>query len=82
MKIAYTVKKIDEGKKLKDIIKKKLYVSNVLLSKLKLTSSILVNDAPKHVSYTLCENDRILLDFENMNNVIYNDKNNLARTAF
>ena len=78
MKIAYTVKKIDEGKKLKDIIKKKLYVSNVLLSKLKLTNSVLVNDTSKHVSYTLCENNKILLDFENMNDVIYNDKNNVC----
>ena len=78
MKIAYTVKKIDEGKKLKDIIKKKLYVSNVLLSKLKLTDSILVNNSLQHVSYTLCENDKILLDFENMKNVIYNDKNNVC----
>lgn len=78
MKIAYTVKKIDEGKKLKDIIKKKLYVSNILLSKLKLTKSILVNDTPKHVSYPLCENDKITLDFDNMNDVIYNDKNNVC----
>lgn len=77
MKITYIPKKEDENKTLKDILKKKLYISNILLNKLKMTNSILVNNTPKHVSFIIKENDIITLDFENMNNVIYTDKNNM-----
>lgn len=77
MKLGYVVTKDDTGKLLKDVLKKKLFISNILMNKLKMTNSILINNSPKFVTYTLNENDKILVDFENMNNVIYFDKNNI-----
>ena len=77
MKITYIAKKEDENNLLKDILKKNLFVSNILLNKLKSTNSILVNDIAKHVNYIISANDTITLDLENMNNIIYTDKNNI-----
>lgn len=77
MNLNYTTQKNEIGKSLKEILKKKLYVSNILLNKLKYTNSILVNNIPKLVNYRLNEGDKILIDFDNMNNVIYNDKKNM-----
>ena len=77
MNLNYTTQKNEIGKSLKEILKKKLYVSNILLNKLKYTNSILVNNIPELVNYRLNEGDKILIDFDNMNNVIYNDKKNM-----
>lgn len=77
MNLNYTTQKNEIGKTLKEILKKKLYISNILLNKLKYTNSILVNNIPKLVNYRLNEGDKILIDFDNMNNVIYNDKKNM-----
>ena len=77
MKITYIAKKEDENKLLKDILKKKLFVSNILLNKLKITNSILANNIPKPITFIISENDIITLDFENMNKIVYNDKNNI-----
>ena len=77
MNLNYTTQKNEIGKSLKEILKKKLYVSNILLNKLKYTNSILINNIPKLVNYRLNEGDKILIDFDNMNNVIYNDKKNM-----
>lgn len=74
MKLEYAVKREDQSKTLKDILKKKLFISNILINKLKTTNSILVNNGPKFVNYKVKENDVIIINFENMNNVIYNDK--------
>lgn len=77
MKFNYIVKKDDQNKSLKDILKNKLFVSNILINKLKMTNSILVNDEIKFVSYRVKSNDKIIIDFDNMNNVIYTDKSNI-----
>lgn len=74
LKLTYLVKENDKGKLLKDILKKKLYISNILLNKLKLTNSIFVNNVSKYVNYILNENDTIIIDFENMSKAIYQDK--------
>lgn len=70
MKLNYIVKKEDENKELKQILKKKLYISNILLIKLKNTKSIFVNNIPTFVTYKLKENDNILVDFDNMYKII------------
>lgn len=77
MKFNYIVKKDDQNKSIKDILKNKLFVSNILINKLKMTNSILVNDEIKFVSYRVKSNDKIIIDFDNMNNVIYTDKSNI-----
>lgn len=77
MKLTYISKKEDQNKTLKDILKKKLFISNILINKLKMTNSILVNNIPKFVNYKVKENDVIIINFENMNNVIYNDKSSI-----
>lgn len=77
MKFNYIVKKDDQNKSIKDILKNKLFVSNILINKLKMTNSILVNDEIKFVSYPVKSNDKIVIDFDNMNNVIYTDKSNI-----
>ena len=77
MKITYIAKKEDNNILLKNILKNKLYISNVLLNKLKMTNSIFVNGTLKHINFIISQNDTITLDFENMNNIIYTDKNNI-----
>lgn len=76
MKIAYIIQAQEVSKPLKEILKKKLYISNILLNKLKYTNSILVNNEPKYVNYEVKENDVILIDFNHENYVLYNDKQN------
>ena len=59
MILEYITKKEDCGKKLKDILKNKLYISSVLLKKLKLCDGIYVNNVPKFSNYILGENEKI-----------------------
>ena len=70
MKLNYIIEKNDENKELKQILKKKLYISNILLLKLKNTKSIFVNGIPTFVTYKVKENDSILVDFDNMYSII------------
>lgn len=77
VKITYIIQGKDEEKALKEILKKKLYISNILLNKLKYTNSILVNNEPKYVNYKVKEKDVILVDFNHMNYVLYNDEQNI-----
>lgn len=65
MKLTYTVTKKDSGKKLKDILKKRLYISAELLKKLKYSSSIYVNGKNEFVNYIVNEKDNILVDIDN-----------------
>ncbi len=78
MKIKYVIKNNDNLKLLKDILKNNLFISNILLNKLKRTNSIFLNGYPlQFINCKVKENDIIILDFDNMNNIIYNDKNNI-----
>ena len=65
MKIQYIAQKRDEGLRLKDVLKKRIYISTELLKKLKYSNSILVNDENKFVNYIVKENDAITVDLEN-----------------
>lgn len=64
MKIQYIAQEKDNGKKLKDILKKRLYISNVLLTKLKYSNCIFVNNKEEFVSYIVKENDNIRVDLD------------------
>lgn len=64
MKLEYIVKKEDESKRLKEILKNKLYISSILLQKLKNYKAIFVNDLLTFVNYIVKENDRILVDLD------------------
>lgn len=66
--LKYTAKSEDSGIKLKYILKNKLYISNILLSKLKLNKSILVNDKEQFANYILNENDKIEVTIPNNDN--------------
>lgn len=66
MELKYSVDSSDSGKQLKYILKKKLYISNILLLKLKQTKSIFVNDLPTFVTYIVKPNDVIKVDLNNM----------------
>ncbi len=66
MELKYSVNSSDSGKQLKYILKKKLYISNILLLKLKQTKSIFVNDLPTFVTYIVKPNDVIKVDLDNM----------------
>lgn len=70
LKIKYKITKVDENKELKIILKKKLYISSILLLKLKQTNSILVNNSPTFVSYSVKENDEIIVDLDNMQKIL------------
>lgn len=65
MKIEYTALNIDNGKKLKDILKKRLYISSELLKKLKYSNSIYVNNIITFTNYIVKENDKICVDIQN-----------------
>ncbi len=80
MKLLYTVKQEENEKILKDILKKQLYISNILINKLKMTNSILVNNKPVFINTKVFYGDEILIDFDNLNNVIYNDSTNIYYT--
>lgn len=64
MKINYIILEKDNGKKLKDILKKKLYISSELLKKLKYSKCIFVNEEEQYVNYIVHTNDSICIDLE------------------
>ena len=64
MILTYNVNNKDEGKKLKDILKKKLYISTELLKKIKYAECIFVNKKIEHVNYIVKENDIIKIDIQ------------------
>lgn len=66
MKLNYIITSEDAGKTLKQILKKRLYISNILMLKLKQTKSIFVNGKETFVTYKAHENDNVLVDMENM----------------
>lgn len=72
MKLEYIVNKEDENCNLKQILKKRLYVSNILLLKLKQTKSIFVNGIATFVTYTVKLNDVITVDLDNMYKTLNN----------
>jgi 23S rRNA pseudouridine1911/1915/1917 synthase len=73
MNLNYYVKDIDNEKTLKYILKNKLFISNRLLTKLKLNSNILVNGKSENVNYVLKANDKIEI-FIPDNNKKFSDK--------
>lgn len=77
MIINYTATCKDSSNTLKDILKNKLFISNILLKKLKYTNSIFLNERSVYLNYPVKENDIIKIDFDNMNNIIFNDKTNV-----
>lgn len=64
MEIKYTVLKEDENQKLKNILKNKLYISSVLLIKLKKYDCIMVNGNSTYTNYLIKENDVITVDLD------------------
>ena len=62
MELNYIANKNDNGKKLKEILKERLYFSNILLTRLKESGGILVNGKITFVNYILKENDEVILD--------------------
>ncbi len=65
MNIKYIPTKNDNGKKLKDILKKRLYISSELLKKIKYANCIFVNDKNTYTNYIVKYNDTILVDLDN-----------------
>lgn len=65
--LKYVANDEDNDIKLKYILKNKLYISNILLNKLKLNKSILVNNDEKFVNYIVKKNDEIKLIIPNSN---------------
>ena len=64
MKINYIAKEQDKDKKLKDILKRRLYISSELLKKLKYADTIYVNGKLTYTNYIVQENDNIEVDLE------------------
>ena len=64
MKIEYTALENDRDKKLKDILKKRLYISSELLKKLKYSNCIYVNSKEEYTNYIIKTNDKICIDLE------------------
>lgn len=64
MKLNYIAQSYDKEKKLKDILKKRLYISTELLKKLKYSNCIFVNGKEDFVNYLVKENDLITVDLE------------------
>jgi len=62
MILTYKIEEKDTGKLLKDILKKKLYISTELMKKLKLKKLIYVNNIPTFVNYIVNENDIVKID--------------------
>lgn len=65
MNIKYIATQNDNGKKLKDILKKRLYISSELLKKIKYANCIFVNDKNTYTNYIVRYNDTILVDLDN-----------------
>lgn len=66
MIVKYIAKINDNNKDLKFILKKRLYISNVEIIKLKNTQSVKVNGKIEHVDKVISYNDEIIVDFDNM----------------
>lgn len=83
MNIQYFILKEDENLPLKQILKNKLYISSRLITKLKTSDSILVNDKSEFVNYIVKYDDKIYLDFDKMNTNYLNDDldNNLRNNS-
>ena len=64
MKINYIAKEQDKDKKLKDILKRRLYISSELLKKLKYADTIYVNGKLTYTNYLVQVNDNIEVDLE------------------
>lgn len=69
MKLNYIAKSYDQDKKLKDILKKRLYISTELLKKLKYSNCIFVNNKEEFVNYIIKENDLVTVDLEKYLNI-------------
>lgn len=67
MILQYIANNEDSNTKLKYILKNKLYISNILLKKLKLNKLILVNNEEKFVNYVVKENDEIKITLPSSN---------------
>ena len=65
MEIEYIALEKDNNKKLKDILKKRLYISSELLKKLKYSKCIFVNSKQEYTNYIVKTGDKILVDIEN-----------------
>ncbi|MDF2865972.1 MAG: RluA family pseudouridine synthase [Clostridia bacterium] len=72
MKLEYIVNKQDENVKLKFILKNKLYISTGLLTKLKNNKCIYINDKISMVNSIVKENDKILINLDNIDKEISN----------
>lgn len=78
MKFEYIAKKDDNNIKVKDVLKNKLYVSNILLKNLREAKSIYVNNIPVFNNYIIKENDILCIDLEKtIPNTKFEDKFNL-----
>lgn len=75
MELKYIVKREDENKKIGKILKDKLYISAILLNKLKSNNYIFVNGKTVFTNYVLKENDNILVNIpNNLSNTKFTDK--------
>lgn len=77
MKIEYKIEKEDIGKKLKDILKQRLYVSSILLKNLRENKCIYVNDKNDYTNYIAKEDDNICIDIQDFSKTRFKDKFNL-----
>ncbi len=78
MKIEYIIQKTDEKKKVKDILKSKLYVSSILLRKLRENHLIYINGNNIYTNYLVKEGE--ILSFSLVENTLerkFEDKFNL-----
>lgn len=66
MKINYIILKEDKNQQLKNILKNKLYISSVLLTKLKKFKCITVNEKIVFTNYIVKENDMICVDLTSL----------------
>ena len=64
LKLKYIATKDDDCKFLKDILKDRLYISTVLLKKLKLANALFVNGNSTFTTHIVEENDTILVDLD------------------
>lgn len=75
MKINYAVKKEDNNKRLSDVLKKNMYMSNILINKLKTREKILVNNIPRFTNYMVNEGDVITVNLDyDLDNTKFMDK--------
>lgn len=67
MELKYEANKDDVDRNIKDILKRKLYMSTNLINKLKLNKLILVNNKPIFTNYTIQEHDVITINLDILN---------------